>query len=390
VSLLRLVRRNVGAHPARSALLAAFAALTLFLAVFLRSVLTTLDDVVRSASSNRLTVQSAVGLFAELPSSYRPEVEGLEGVASVARVSWFGGVYRDPSNAFPSIGVDLPEFLGMFPELQIPDDQRDALLSDPRGCLLGRALAERFGLEVGDPLPLLGTSHPLPGGAAWDFTVRAIYVSKDVAFPESLHAFSWATFDETRREADPLDPRSTATFFFVRVEDGARAADVAAAIDARYENGPQRTQTQPEQAGRAERISLLGQIPTYLGLVGGTSLVAMLLAVVNAMGIAARERRADVGILKSLGFRDRAAVALVLLESLGVVGLGGAAGTAVAALSVPAWRRAFGEQLSAYSVRPETVVLGCAVSVLIALLGALPSALRLSRVRPVEVLRAEE
>lgn len=389
MSLFRLVRRNVAAHGGRSGLLAGFAALTLFLAVFLQSVLTTLDQAVRTASTNRLAVQSAVGLFTELPSAYREVVGGVDGVARVAAGSFFGGVYRDPSNAFPSLALDLEAFLDVFPEISVPADQRAALLADRRGCLVGRALARRFGLRLGDPLPLLGTSHPLPGGRAWEFTIRAIYVSEDGVFPEIIHAFHWDTFDETRR-AEGLDADgSRVTMLWVRVADGARPVDVAAAIDARFENGPQRTQTQSEQAARAERIGLLGQIPAYLRLVGGTALVAMLLAVGNAMGIAARERRTDAGILKALGFPDRTAGRLVLLESLLVVGVGGTLGAAAAALSAPLWRRAFADVFPTYSVRADTLALACAASAAIALAGGLPSAIRLSRVRTVDVLRTD-
>jgi putative ABC transport system permease protein len=391
-SLPLLVWRNVCARPVRSALLFGFVAISLFLFVFLRSVLTTLDDVIHAASPRRLTVQSGVGLFAELPTSYAETLRELDGVEDVCRTSWFGGVYRDPSQAFPSMAVDLEPFLRMYPEVRIAPEERTALLEDGRGCLIGRQLAERHGLALGSPLPLLGTLYPRPDGSAWDFVVRAIYRSEDPAFPETLHLFHWAYLDEARRDAADLagtDEASQVTAFLLLLESRRDSAVVAEEVDARYADGPQRTHTQTEAAHRAEEVAMLGDLPRYLRVVAGTALVAVLLAVVNAMAIAGRARAEQVGVLKALGFRDPAAARLVLLESLVVVGAGGAAGTLVAVVSESAWRHVLGATFSFYTVRVDTVVLAALASVAIALAGALPPALRLARARPLDVLRLE-
>jgi len=390
MTLLRLVRRNLGAHPARAALLFAFAALTVFLFVFLRSILTTLDEAVRAAPSDLVFVQSGVGMLAELPTSYRAAIEQIEGVESVCRSSWFGGIYRDPSNAFPSLATDLDAFLGMYRELEVPDDQRRALLEDRRGCVIGRRLADRFGLRLGDTIPLLGTLYPLPDGRAWEFVVRAIYRSNDPAFPETLHLFHWSYLDDTRRTIPSAEESAgLVNVFMVKVVHGRDIAAVSAAIDARYARGPQRTLTQTEQAHREGEIAMLGEIPAYLGLVSGTALVAMLLAVINAMGISARERRPQAGLLQALGFADHVSGRLLLVESLLVVGLGGVLGVVLGMACVPAWRALLGDTLSTYAVRQDTVLYGCAVSAGIAFLGGLPPAIRIARTRALDVLRQE-
>lgn len=387
---LLLVRRNLGAHPVRSALLFAFGALSLFLCVFLRSVLTTLDDVIAGASPRRLMVQSGVGLFTELPTSYAESLVAVPGVASTCRTSWFGGTYRDGAEAFPSLAVDLEAFLRIYPELSITPAERAAVLADRRGCILGRHLAQRLHLGVGDRMPIFGTLYPRPDGGAWEFIVRAIYVSDDPAFPESIHLFHWIYLDEGRREiAADRDAGSSVSAFVVEMAPGHAASEVSAAIDARYDRGPQRTHTQTEAAHRAEEIAHLGSLPRYLEVVGWTALAAMLLAVINAMAIAGRERSAQIGVLKALGFGGRTAAGLVTLESLVVVGGGGAAGVGLALASQGWWRDLLGGSFSVYTVRTGTAVAGVLVAAAVAALGSLPPAIRLARARPLDVLRLE-
>lgn len=382
----RLVLRNVLRHPVRSALLMTFAALSLFVGCFLRSIVTTLSDAVRDAASNRLTVQSGLSLFAEVPSSYRDTIAGVEGVESVARWSWFAGIYRDPANFFPRMAVDMDVMFQQYPEIDLPEDQKKAVLEDRRGCLVGIGLAEKFGFRVGDSIPLIGTLYALPSGQPWEFTVRGIYRSKDAMFNEKILFLHWDYLEEVRRTL-PDSPASLVTLYMVKVVPGADPVAVSQAIDARYAAGPTRTHTQTEAAFRAERIGTLGNVTGFLGWIGGAVFLAMLLSVANAMGIAASERARDIGVLKALGFRDGVAMRLLLLESVVLVGVGGVVGSVAARLTVPLFRRALAEMLPRYTVPLATVGLGCVVAVALGIVGALAPAIRMSRVNPVRVLR---
>ena len=200
MSLARLVLRNAWRHPVRSALLVVFTALSVFLGCFLRSVVTTLDVAVRQAATNRITVQSAVSIFSDLPASYRETIAELPGVASVNRWTWFGGTYRDGKNFFPRMAVDFPLLFAQYPEILVPEDQQRALIADRKGCLVGRGLADQYGFRGGDSIPLMGTNYPKPDGSAWDFTVRGIYdVAPDAVFNAKVMFLSWELVDEVRR-----------------------------------------------------------------------------------------------------------------------------------------------------------------------------------------------
>ncbi len=388
VTLTRLVARHVLGQPARAGLLLGLVALTLFLVVFLRTIVTGLRAGVETAAPDRLMVQSGVGPMAELPAAYLESVRAVDGVESVARWSWFGGKYREGEAFFAAMAVDLDAVLAQYPEFVLPDEQRRAALADRRGCVVGAELARKNGWRVGDTIPIQGTIYPLDDGRAWELNVRGVYRSTDASMPELILFLHWEHLDETRaRLVRAAAAASTVSLFSVKTARGRRPEDVAAAIDARYAGGPIRTRTQTERVHRAQEVGMLGAMVEYLGLIGAVVVAATLLMVGNAMGIAVGERRREAGILLALGFPDHVIARLVVTEAAVVTGLGGLVGTGAALAVSPFVRDAL--MFQAYAVRTETILLAIGSAALVGAVGGLLPGIRLGRVRPVEVFREE-
>ena len=388
MTLRRLVLRHVLARPVRAALLAGLASLSVFLLVFLRTVVTGLAAGAAAAAPDRIMVQSGVGPMAELPASYLDTIRGLPGVGSVARWSWFGGKLAGDDAFFACMAVDLDVALAQYPEFVLSAAERAAALADRRACVVGAELARRHGWRVGDTVPIEGTLYPLDDGRAWELTVRGIYRSTDPSLPEVVVFMHWEHLEQTRRTLwFGAVTAATVSAFSVRTAPGWRAEDVCALVDARYAAGPIRTHTQTERLHRAEEAGLLTTMVGYLGAIGGVVVLATLLLVGNAMGITVADRRTEAGILLALGFPDHVIARLVLLEAAVVVGLGGLLGTAASVAIGPFVRRALA--FGGYVVRADTVALAVGVSVALGLVGGLVPAMRLGRVRPVEVFRAE-
>lgn len=391
MSLTRLVLRNAWRHPIRSALLVLFTALSVFLGCFLRSVVTTMDVAVKQASTKRVTVQSAVSLFAELPSSYRDTIAAIPGVESVNRWTWFGGTYKDGRNFFPRMAVDFDLLFAQYPELVVPLDQQRALLEDRRGCLVGRGLADQYGFAIGDSIPLMGTNFPRPDGSAWDFTVRGIYdLAPDAVFNAKIMFLSWELVDESRRASpDAATLGSRVSLFWVKIRDGFDPGAVMAAIDARYAAGPTRTLTQTEAAFRASRIAALGNVTGFLGWIGAAVLFAVVLSAGNAMAMAAAERGREAGILMALGFPARRVASLVVAESMLLTGVGGVLGAGAARAAVAGLRGLFADVLPVFMVEDVTVAAGIAGALVVGFVAALLPAVRQAALRPLQVLRSE-
>ena len=63
----------------------------------------------------------------------------------------------------------------LYPEFVLPPERAQGVLRDRKGAIVGRKLAEQYGLKVGDAIPLRGTIFP----GTWKFTVRGIYDGAD-------------------------------------------------------------------------------------------------------------------------------------------------------------------------------------------------------------------
>ena len=171
----------------------------------------------------------------------------------------------------------------------------------------------------------------------------------------------------------------------------ARGADVTAYDAAAKAAEPG---LEPSPAGGPNRITVT--------IVGTSSVLSLLLGTVAALGVFntvvlnARERRRDLGMLKSIGMTPRQVTAMMVtsMAGLGVVGslLGVPLGILVHRVVVPAMTKPVGLDLPASMLdvwHPVPLTLVALAGVAIAVLGALVPARSAARLPIAEVLRSE-
>ncbi|MGH8017059.1 MAG: ABC transporter permease [Opitutaceae bacterium] len=73
------------------------------------------------ADADRLIVRHRISIIQPLPVTYEPRIERIDGVESATHFSWFGGIYKDPKNFFPTYPVDPEGFLAMYPDYTITE-----------------------------------------------------------------------------------------------------------------------------------------------------------------------------------------------------------------------------------------------------------------------------
>ncbi len=351
-------------------------AVCIFLFCTLQTVLAGIDASLQSAGASRLWTRHSVSLIFTLPLSYQERIAAVPGVRRVANATWFNGIYQDPKNFFANFAVDMREYLEIYPELQIPPDQKAALLADRRGCVIGRGLSEQFGWRIGDTVQLESTIPPYRVGRPFEFTVRAIYDADLVRNPgtdlkQFFFHYSYL-YESTNR-------RTTAGTYVVEIDDPARAADVGKAIDALFENSDAQTKTETESAFVAGFISMAGNLSLLLNAIGLAVTFTILLVSANTMSMAVRERRTEIAVLKTLGFSGGLVMVLILAEALVLGVLGGALGLGLGSVTVHALTNApmVGQLLIGVGqggLPTHVAVLGMGVSVLIGFLaGVVPA-----------------
>ena len=380
--VLKLIARNAFRRKLRTAL----TIVGLLVAVLAYGLLQTVIDAwyagAQAASSTRLVTRNAISLVFPLPLSYEARIRSVEGVAAVARANWFGGVYQDPKKFFAQFAVS-PNYLDLYPEFVLPQAQREAWLRDRKGCLVGRQLADVYGFKVGDVLPLRGTIFP----GTWEFVVRGIFEGSDETKITRQMLFHWDYLNEMVRKSSKTRADQVG-IYIVGVKTSESAPVVARAIDATFRNSLAETLTETEQAFQLGFVAMSNEIIAAIRLVSYVVIVIIMAVMANTMAMSARERVAEYATLKSLGFRPAFIALLIVGESAAICALGG--GLAILAMPYAAdgFKALAGTYFPVFEVSKLTLALQALCAAVVALAAAIVPALRASRVRIVEGLRA--
>jgi putative ABC transport system permease protein len=299
----------------------------IFLFCTLQTILDAVQWGLKASNASRLVTRNAISLVYNMPVAYKERIKQVPGVKQVASSQWFGGFLGggepDFKKFFPNFAVDAEEYLEIYPEYILRPDEKAAFLADRRGCILGPETAAKFGWKVGDTFQLTSMIFK---GAPFDFVVRGIYEVDPIRYPGTsgqVMLFHWKYFDEAAKAA--LGGSRIGTFN-VSVDDADKAGVVSKSIDALFKNSESQTKTETEAAFRASFVSMSGNLALLLNGIALAVIFTILLVTANTMSMAVRERRNEIGVLKTLGFGSRLVMLLILTESLVLGLLGGGAG----------------------------------------------------------------
>ncbi len=329
--------------------------------------------------AQRLQTGSKLSFIQELPQSLQARMEQVPGVRTVTYANWFGGAYQDPHNQVFSFAV-APNYLDVYPEMSVSDDQRKAFADTRTGVLVGEGLAQRFHWKVGDRIPMQSTIFPDRSGSKnWVFDVSGIIHSTDkkaAGFFDQLLLLHWTYFDDTT----PYN-RGQVGWYVTHVADVNQADRVAKAIDALSANSDHETRTLTEQAATANWMKQVADIGLIVTSIMGAVFFTLMLLSGNTMMQAVRERTGELAVLKTIGFSSTSVLAMVLAESVLLLVLGGVIGIGLAEPLIPVISRGSNGMLSLPPVGASSWVLGVSLMLAIGVLvGALPawSAMRLN------------
>jgi putative ABC transport system permease protein len=328
-------------------------AVCIFLFCTLRTFLKAMDDAREMGSVTRLVTRHAVSLVYNVPRPYEGQIAQIPGVKRVAISTWFGGSLpakketkeapgangasgsdqADFSKFFTNLAVEDEPYFAMHPEFKIPAEEMQAYKEDMRGCIIGRALANRFGWKVGDTFFLESFIPPYRKKEPFEFVVRGIYDADMVREPAADSAVMY--FHE-KYLYEGTGQRIGAGLYVVELEDPKAAATVAQAIDTRFENSEAETKTETEAAFRADFMSMIGNLALLFNSIGMAVIFTILLVTANTMSMAVRERRTEIAVLKTLGFGGKQVMGLILGEALLIAALGGGLGLALSAFIINA------------------------------------------------------
>jgi putative ABC transport system permease protein len=328
----------------------------------------------------RLIVRNRISFANPIPVSYVPKIEAVPGVQEVMIQQWFGGTYKDsrqPGNNFPRFAIEPAKLFALHPEYAISkaDVQRFLRLRD--SCILGRTLALRLGMKLGDRLTLLGDIFP----ARLNLVVAGFYES--AVDDEALYFHNQYLKESLRKDPD------FAIMLMVKVDSPESMPAVARKIDDLFRNSPAQTRTESEQSFRLNFLSYVGNVKLFLFAMCAALAGTVWLVATNSVTMSVRERAHETGIMQALGFAPNTIVYLIAGEATclglvgGLLGLGGARAIITAMRNLPVQI----VSLASLSLSPGAMALALFLAAACGFAAAAPAAWRTSRRSIVECLQ---
>ena len=379
-----LIWRNLWRKPIRTV----FTMLAVLVVFFLFTLLEglriafSLSDV-GAAAQERLLTSHKVSLIMMLPIAYESRIARLSGIEAVSHGTWFGARYQD-NPEFAQYPVEAEEYLALNPEIKLDEGQKQAWLGNRMGAIVGRPVANQYGWQLGDRVPLRSSIWTRNNGSnVWEFDIEGIFDDTDAGMNAGVVLFHYDYFDEARAFG-----KGTIGWYVTKGDGSMPIEDVMASIDAEFENSPAETKTKTEAAFAQEYAKQFGNIGLIVTLILSAVVFMILLVTGHTMAQSVRERIHEMGVLKTLGFTSGSIFRLTVLEGLllvlpvGILAmlLGWGALTVVAGAMGAMFPA--GLQIGAFSI-----TLGLALMLAISLGAVLPPVIRALRLDIVALLR---
>jgi putative ABC transport system permease protein len=333
------------------------------------------------SSNGRLWTTSRAGGLNSMPISLMEHIASIEGVRSIAHVSFFGGYFQDARNALPAFATNVDKLAAVYPELNITQAQIDAMKTTRAGVLVGRPLADKYGWKIGDEIPVGTTLWPNSQSRnSWTFDIVGIFDAAPNYAQTSLGSGFWINYDYW--DAARLSDLHHVHQFLIRIDDPTRATAVAAQVDKIFENSSDETRTQSENAAIQSQFKQLADIGFIANAITGAVMFTLLFLSANTMMQSVRERIPELAVLRTLGFAAGAVCWLVIAESMLMCLSAAIAGLLLSAGAI----RLVGAALGTGVLPPIVIVGGLSIAVALAIISAATPAMLAQRLNIVDAL----
>lgn len=270
------------------------------------------------ASALRIITRTHVFFSYSMPNDYRQKIKSVPGVAAVAPLNIFNGFYKDgkSKNRFPQGGTDPEQFLKVYKDYEIPQDQVIAWQKDRAGAIVEGALAREQGWNLGDRIVIQGKFFPV----TLELNIRGIYKPP---VPARGIWFNWKYVEEAVSYAKD-------DMYILLANTPQDVPRIETAIDGMFRNSPAPTKTESEKALELDFISMLGNVKVFILSICLAVVFAILLVSANTMAMSIRERTREVSVMRTLGFSKRRVLSLLVGEAVASSMVGGLVGAGTA------------------------------------------------------------
>ena len=312
-----------------------------------------------------------------MPWYYGDRIRRVDDLQEVSVLNWFGGTYIDnrSEHMFPRVAVEPEKIFNIFTEFHVPPEQLAAFQRDRQAIAIGKTLAERAGLKLGQRITIKGDIYPVD----LELVVRAIFEGQD----DFSSFFHWKYLEE----GIPKSWRNGAALFIIRAKSAEDVPRIAKAVDEQFRNSSHPTRTAAEGAYVLEFVEQLGNIKLFLVSIAGAVVFTILLVSANTMAMSVRERILEVGVMRTLGFTSTSVVAMIIAEAVAMALLGGLVGVALSYFATQALESVAVGVVTGFVLPLWGVPICLAVAILIGLVSSVIPAWMAARTTIADALR---
>jgi putative ABC transport system permease protein len=379
VKFSMLVLKNLFRSKRRTILTVLSIAVSLFIFSALVSLPTVANHVLAdSASSVRIACRTKMGQAYPLPEAYKAKIAATPHVVAVTPDNFFGGIYHEVSDQFPNIAVDPEQVDVMWPDWGFSPGGIDAFKKLRTACLVADGTMKRFHLNIGQQIQLRGAGY-------YPVNVSLTIVGTIAKGPApSFLMFRRDYLEEIEGRPGRVDN------FWVRADSSRAVPQIIEAVNSQFTNSSAETQCDSEAVflgGIIGRFRMFFTVARILGLI---VVVTIGLVAANAAAMSIRERRNEIAVMRSIGFRSPLILRLLVAESV-VTALAGCllgCGAAFALLKVfSVTSDVLGPFVGAVQIPPAVLLQTLIAAILIGLLSSYVPARSAVRRKIVDALR---
>jgi putative ABC transport system permease protein len=268
-----------------------------------------------------------VSPYVGLPLALLEPIRHIPGVTGVGTNHWVDGYHADPRAEVSVMAVDEGMPAG-WPEAPVTPEQWKSLFATPSGAFVTRKAADFWNLRVGDVFQVTSKEDPQrDGNPTREFHILGVI--GDFSYQQKgLFLANYRYINNS----EPTEKQNWRNMFYVAFDDPSRANDICRKIDQQFANSGTPTYCVPRKADAQGLANSSVNIASLTLTIAAAGLFMILFLVANVIARSVSERLPEFAILKTVGYRQRHMMLVVVAEAAVPCVLGAIAGMGLAYL----------------------------------------------------------
>ena len=238
---------------------------------------------------------------------------------------------------------------------------------DSYEVIIGTRYADLNNFSLGDNLSFLG--H--------DFEVVGIYETGNMMTDNGVYT--------SLSMLQNISDTDRVSSILVKTSEGANDTIISENIRDRYGNVS--TLTSEELSSMMEDVIKI--LDSASLAISGLAIIVGAIGVINTMVMTVYERTKEIGVLKSIGWKNKKILKMILGETLVITTLSGIIGAIFGILIAEVGVRLFATEGFSLVYTPKTFILAFGITLIVGIIGGLYPAYKASKLAPTEALRYE-